>query len=234
MTTTRRQYLRGIGGGSALLVGSAGCLDRDPGDGDGSGGGDGSSDGNGSGDSDGSGDDGLGGDGSDGDGASGTRPTGTGGPGVTIVSVEGLDDLPVSPAVEVVREAATEESPPRLRTVLENASDEAVTVGEGRAVHLEYVRDDSGGLVFLPAHGEFPAEPGCWRLTDTVATTQEYRTFEIDAGATSERLIDLYATPGEDACLPVGEYRFETTVSVGQPGSESGPSGTWTLVILLE
>ena len=211
MTTTRRQYLRGVGGGSALLVGSAGCLGRDPGDGDG-----------------------PNGDGSNGSGANGTRPAGTGGPGVTVVSVDDDGDLPVAPSVEVVREAATESAPPRLRTVLENTSDEAVTVGEGRAVHLEYVRDDSGDLVFLPEAGEFPAEPGCWRLTDTVATTQEYRTFEIDAGATSERSVDLYATPGEDACLPVGEYRFEATVSVGRPGSETGPSGTWSVVILLE
>ncbi|WP_435075398.1 hypothetical protein [Halorubrum sp. HHNYT27] len=216
MVSTRRRYLRGVGVGSALLVGSAGCLGRDPQNGDGPNG------------------DGLNGDGSGGDGANGTRPEGTGGPGVTIVSVDGLDDFPVSPAVEVVREAATESAPPRLRTVLENTSDETVTVGEGRAVHLEYVSDDSGDLVFLPAEGEFPAEPGCWRLTDTVATTQEYRTIDIDAGGSSERLIDLYATPGEDACLPVGEYRFETTVSIGRPDSEAGPSGTWSLTILLE
>jgi len=72
------------------------------------------------------------------------------------------------------------------------------------------VTDDSGALVFLPSDGEFPAEPGCWRLTDGVAVTEEYRTFEIDAGASSRRSVDLYATPGEDACLPVGEYRFET------------------------
>src|SRR6056297_1292682 len=114
MTTTRRQYLRGVGGGSALLVGSAGCLGRDPGDGDG-----------------------PNGDGSNGSGANGTRPAGTGGPGVTVVSVDDDGDLPVSPSVEVVREAATDSAPPRLRTVLENTSDEAVTVGEGRAVHLE-------------------------------------------------------------------------------------------------
>jgi len=82
------------------------------------------------------------------------------------------------------------------------------------------VTDDSGALVFLPSDGEFPAEPGCWRLTDGVAVTEEYRTFEIDAGASSRRSVDLYATPGEDACLPVGEYRFETPISIGEPGSK--------------
>ncbi|EMA64727.1 hypothetical protein [Halorubrum lipolyticum] len=200
MTPTRRRCLRRIGGGSALLVGGAGCLGR----------------------------------GSSGGDAGGTRPSGTGGPGVTVVSVDGTDDLPVVPSVEVVREAATEESPPRLRTVLENTGDERVTVGEGRAVHLEYVSDGSDALVFLPSDGEYPAEPGCWRLTDGVAVTAEYRTFEIDAGASSGRSVDLYATPGEDACLPVGEYRFETPVSIGGPDSEGGPSGQWGLTLLLE
>jgi len=210
MVTTRRRYLSGIGGGSALLVG-AGCLDRDP-----PGGGDGDDGGN------------------DSDGAGGTRPEGTGGPGVTVVSVDADDGLPVVPSVEVVREAATEESPPRIRTVLEITSDESVTVGEGRAVHLEYVYDDTDALVFLPSDGEYPADPGCWRLTDGVAVTEEFRTFEIDAGGSSSRTVDLYATPGEDACLPVGEYRFETPVSIGDPGSDPEPTGRWGLTILLE
>lgn len=119
MYSTRRRYLRGIGGGSALLVGGAGCLGRGSPNGD----------------------------------DNGTRPSGTGGPGITVVSVDGTDDSPVVPSVEIVREAATESSPPRLRTTLENTGDEPVTVGEGRAVHLEYVTDDSGALVFLRATG---------------------------------------------------------------------------------
>lgn len=210
MTTTRRRYLRGVGGWP-LLAGGAGCLGRDPQDGDG-----------------------PNGDGSNGSGANGTRPEGTGGPGVTVVSVDAADGLPVVPSVEVVREAATEESPPRIRTVLENTSDESVTVGEGRAVHLEYVYDDSDALVFLPSDGEFPADPGCWRLTDGVAVTEEFRTFEIDAGGSSSRTVDLYATPGEDVCLPVGEYRFETPVTIGEPGSDPERSGRWSLTVLLE
>ena len=219
MSRTRRRYLGGVGGASALLLG-AGCIGRDgpgsPDDGDGD-----------------DGDDGEG-DGDDGGGEGGTRPEGTGGPGVTVISVEGPDDIPVAASVEVVREAATEESPPRLRTILENTGDESITVGEGRAVHLEYVYDGSNALVFLPSDGEYPAEPGCWRLTDGIAVTEEYRTFEIEAGASSGRTIDLYATPGEDACLPVGEYRFETTVSIGSPGSDPERSGRWSLTVLLE
>lgn len=208
MASTRRRYLRDLGGGPGLLLGgstllgSAGCLGRDPPN-----------------------------DGGDDDE---TRPSGTGGPGVAVVSVDGDDDLPVAPSVDVVREAATESSPPRLRTTLENAGDETVTVGEGRAVHLEHVSDETGALVFLPSEREFPAEPGCWRLTDRVAVDGEYRTFEVEAGASSSRRVDLYGMPGEDACLPVGEYRFETTVSVGEPGSDPEQSGRWSLTVLLE
>jgi hypothetical protein len=210
MVTERRQFLRGLG--TATVVGLAGCS------GDGT-------------------------DGSEGsptttesptDDPGGTRPEGTGGPGVTLVSVDDEVGLPVEPAVEVVREAATEEHPPRFETALSNTSDESVRVGEGRAVHFEYVRDDAEALVLLPPDGEYPAEPGCWRLTDGVAVTEEYRTFEIAAGETSRRPVDLYATPGEDACLPVGEYRFETTLSIVSADAEPESSAQWGFTILLE
>lgn len=230
MTPTRRRYLRGVGvaavGG---LVGVAGCTSVGPG-----GGGTGSE----------GGDDGDAGDqddgglpGSDGNGngdAGGTRPEGTGGPGVSIVAVDDDPALPVEPTVEVVREAATTDHPPRLRVTLANAGDEAVRVGEGRAVHFEYVADASGALVLLPADGSYPAEPDCWRLTDRIATTEEYRTFELGPGASSERLVDLYATPGEDACLPVGEHRFETTISVVGDDAEPESSATWGFAVVLE
>ncbi len=148
----------------------------------------------------------------------GTRPAGTGGPGVSIVSTDDEVDDPVQPTVAVAREAATTDDPPRLRTTPTNTGDGAVTVGEGRAVHFEYVADTAGALRFLPPRtadegADYPAEPGCWRLTEGIAVTEEYRTFGIDPGASSERPVDLYATPGEDARLPVGEYRFETTSS---------------------
>jgi len=79
----------------------------------------------------------------------GTRPSGTGGPGVNIVSTDEGIDLPVRPAVAVVRDAATPDHPPRFRTTLTNTGDEPVTVGEARAIHFEFVTDDSGALVQL-------------------------------------------------------------------------------------
>ncbi|VTT87365.1 hypothetical protein DM2_699 [Halorubrum sp. DM2] len=196
----------GIGGVACL----AGCASDGPGDGDG--------------ESDDSGGD-----------AGGTRPEGTGGPGVSIVSTDGDVGLPVDLGVEVVREAATADHPPRLRTTLTNASDRRVRVGEGRAVHFEYVSDGSGALTFLPVDMEAPAEPDCWRLTDSIAVTEEYRTFELGAGESRSRSIDLYATPADtDACLPVGEYRFETTVSIVSDDAEPQSSAEWGFSVVLE
>jgi hypothetical protein len=215
--STRRRHLREISGlGSAALIGLAGCTGNEPGGSDG--GTDGSATPPGSSPND----------------SGGTRPSGTGGPGVTIVSVDGDLDIPIEPAVERVREAATTEHPPQLRTTLTNTSNQQVGIGEGRAVHFEYVSDTSGALVLLPGGGEYPAEPDCWRLTEGVPVTEEYRTFEIESGGSSSRPVDLYATPDGDACLPVGEYRFETTVSIVSAESEPRSSAQWGFTILLE
>jgi hypothetical protein len=225
MHLTRRRWLRRIGG-PVLLIGLAGTAGEEP-DGD---------------DQESPTPTGTSGElppntngtGACGDATSDTRPAGTGGPGVTLVSVDDCPALPVRPAVEVVREAATPAQPPQLRTRLTNTADESVRVGEGRAVHFEHVTDESGALVLLPAGGEYPADPDCWRLHEGVATTEEYRTFEIEAGEPSSRSVDLYATPDGDGCLPVGEHRFETTVSVVSEAAEPESSAEWGFSILLE
>ena len=220
MTSTRRRYLRGLGdAGVGGAVGLAGCTSVGPGDGDAE-----SEGGNG---------DGL--PGSDGNGdAGGTRPAGTGGSGVSVVAVDDVLSIPIEPTVEVVREAATTDHPSRFRVTLTNASDERVRVSEGRAVRFEHVADERGALVLLPGGEEYPAEPGCWRLTEAVATTEEYRTFEVGPGESSERLVDLYATPGEDDCLPVGEHRFETAISIVGTDAEPASSATWGFAVVLE
>ncbi|ATW87248.1 hypothetical protein halTADL_0435 [Halohasta litchfieldiae] len=211
MDHARRRYLRYFGGtGAVLLGGLAGCTGRSP---------DGlpPSETNGSDNS-----------------AGGTRPEGTGGPGVTLVSTDEDPDIPVQPSVEIVRDTATEDHPPRLRTTLENTSDEPLRVGEGRAVHFEHVTADSGLLTLLPGDGEYPAEADCWRLTELIATTDEYQTFEIDAGDSSSRLVDLYATPDADGCLPVGEHRFESTISIVSDNAEPQSSAEWGFSVILE
>jgi hypothetical protein len=50
----------------------------------------------------------------------------------------------------------------------------------------------------------------------------------------SSRLVDLYATPDVDGCLPVGEYRFETTVSIVSSDAEPESSTTWGFSVSLE
>jgi len=158
MHLTRRRWLRRMGG-PVLLIGLAGTAGEEP-DGD---------------DQESPTPTGTSGElppntngtGACGDATSDTRPAGTGGPGVTLVSVDACPALPVRPAVEVVREAATPEHPPQLRTRLTNTAGESVRVGEGRAVHFEHVTDESGALVLLPAASTRPTPTagGCTRAS---------------------------------------------------------------------
>jgi hypothetical protein len=182
----------------------------------------------------GSGDEPLpGSDGGDGD-AGGTRPRGTGGPGVTLVGTDPAPDLPVEPGVSVLEPVATADHPPALRVTLTNTSDAPITVGEGRAVRFQYVVDDARVLQLLPAEGEYPvAEGNCWRLSEAVATTMEYRTEELAAGETIAAAVELYALPDYDGCLPVGEFRFETRIGAGD-SMESMAQADWGFTVLLE
>lgn len=233
MSPTRRDYLRT---GGLLATGAfAGCLSSAAPTDDGSG--DPETD-----DTDATTDP-LGPDGGEEDPAGGTRPAGTGGPGVTLASVDDAPDLPLVPAVEVAEAVATEEHPPGLRITLTNEGDEPINVGEGRAVVFEHVTDDTGDLILLPPDGDYAAEPGCWRLTEPVATTMEYRILRFAPGESLTRRVDLYGTPGEDACLPVGEHRFESryrvrvgdgNATVGDATPDEGEEATWGFSILLE
>ncbi|SFL56113.1 hypothetical protein SAMN04487950_4220 [Halogranum rubrum] len=173
------------------------------------------------------------------DPSGGTRPAGTGGPGIIVAQTDDETDLPVSHAVEVTKEAATEEYPPQLRVTLTNESDETVQVGEGRAVVFAYVTSESDQLTLLPADGDYPAEAGCWRLTEGIAVTEEYRILTIEAGESVTQLLDVYGTPNGDGCLPVGEHRFETSYTVargedGLAGGDGGEEGSWGFSVLLE
>ncbi|WP_089882235.1 hypothetical protein [Halogeometricum limi] len=165
----------------------------------------------------------------------GTRPRGTGGPGVTIVSRDGDPDAPVRPTVEVTEEAATEEHPPVLTATVTNESDRAVTIGEGRDVVFAYRSDTDDQLILLPTDGDYPAEAGCWRLAEQIAVTEEYRMVTLEPGESTSQELGLYALPGEDACLPVGEYRFESSYAVmDEPDGERQNSFTWGFSVLLE
>jgi hypothetical protein len=165
---------------------------------------------------------------------SGIRPRGTGGPGVTLVGTDPAPDLPVEPAVGVLEPVATEDHPPALRVTLTNTSDAPVAVGEGRAVRFQYVVDDARILQLLPAESEYPvAEGNCWRLSEAVSTTMEYRTEELAPGETVSADVELYALPEYDGCLPVGEFRFETRIGAGD-SMEAMAQADWGFTVLLE
>ncbi|KTG26868.1 hypothetical protein [Haloferax profundi] len=173
------------------------------------------------------------------DPSGGTRPSGTGGPGIVLTSVDSAPDIPIEPTVEVHKDVATDDHPPQLRVTLTNTSDERVEVGEGRAIFFQYVGDDSRDLILLPAGQEYPAEPGCWRLDDPIAVTEEYRIETFEPGESKSALVDLYGAAkedGEDSCLPVGEFRFETTFAVGglTGGDEKRTTATWGFSLSLE
>ncbi len=175
--------------------------------------------------------------GNDTNGSGETRPRGTGGPGITLAGTD-ANDGPLEYRIEVLREAATDDAPPRIRVSVTNPGDTPLVVGEGRAAVFAYVRDVDEQLILLPIDGEYPARAGCWRLTDSIAVTEEYRTFTLDAGETVATDLDLYALPGEDACLPVGEYGFETTYDAAPADegldSEDATGGRWGFRVLLE
>lgn len=171
-----------------------------------------------------------------GDDSAGTRPSGTGGPAVSLASVDPAPDLPLVPAVGMVSSVATAEAPPRLRVTLTNGGDQPLRVGEGREVLFQYVHDDRGALVLLPP-AAYDAAPDCWRLDSPVVTTEEFRILDLAPRGTLIADLELYATgrDGADACLPVGEHRFEATYRVWTDDPEDDETvATWAFTVLLE
>lgn len=154
------------------------------------------------------------------------------------MSLAALDDQPSAPLaidVAVSREAATENHPPGLRVSVTNSRDDAVTVGEARAVVFAYQSSVDGALMLLPAGGDYPADPDCWRLTDGIAVSEEYRTRSLAPGETMAAALSLYATTAveADACLPVGEYRFESQFALN-PGKSDERRFEWGFSVVLE
>jgi hypothetical protein len=180
-------------------------------------------------------DDGLPGDDGTSDPTGGTRPAGTGGPGLTLAAVDDAPALPVTPTVEVTKDVATADHPPQLRVTVTNDGDETIQVGEGRAIVFSYVTSESDQLTLLPAEGDYPAKPDCWRLTEGIAITEEYRTVTLEPGDSVSQLVDVYGAAGGDGCLPVGEHRFESTYTVLRGENDDDPEqARWGFSVLLE
>lgn len=169
-----------------------------------------------------------------GNGSGSTRPSGTGGPGLRLVSTDDQPTGPLEIGVEVTSDTATEEHPPGLRVSVSNTGDEPVEVGEGRAIVFQYQYSTADALMLLPVGYGAPAEPGCWRLTEGIPVTEEYRIETLEPGASLTADLSLYASPQspEGTCLPVGEFRFESTYTV-DPGGD-GRQFTWGFTVGLE
>ncbi|WP_254543833.1 hypothetical protein [Halomarina pelagica] len=202
-----------LGLGATTLAGVlAGCLSRPSGaaGGDGGGGGDGNDSGTR--------------DGTDGEPSGDAPPTDAPRAAVSLAGVDDPPDLPVRPAVEVLHADATDERPPRLRVTLTNEADHAVEVGEGRAVLFEYVGSSDRRLVLLPGPADrYEAiRSGCWTLAEPIAVTAEYRLLALDAGESISRDLGVWGAADRDgggdadACLPTGEFRFESAYAVAR------------------
>jgi hypothetical protein len=148
-----------------------------------------------------------------------------------------MDSQPAGPLridVQITNDTATTEQPPKLNVTVTNTGDEAVTVGEARAVVFEYQHSKGNALMLLPEAFEAPSEPDCWRLTEPIAITQEYRTERLDPGASMASDLSLYASAQTPAgtCLPVGEHRFESSYAL-TPGDDQQQL-TWGFSVLFE
>jgi hypothetical protein len=165
---------------------------------------------------------------------------------VTVASVDDAPDLPVRPRVSLADPFLTSGSPPALRIDVENPTDEAVTVGEYRAVVFQYVHSADRGYLLLPlserstegdpdrVRGDYEVtDEGCFQLTEPIAVTMEYGTVEIPAGGTLTAYVGLYVAPDADDCPPVGEHRFEANYSVA-PLADDGDDERWGFSLSVE
>ncbi|MEF8858213.1 MAG: hypothetical protein V5A38_04725 [Halolamina sp.] len=163
-----------------------------------------------------------------------SSPDGDGGPGIRLESVDDQPDGPLAIEVAVTREAATEERPPGLRVSVTNTGNETVDVGEARAVVFAYRYSENGTLMLLPDGGDYPAEPGCWRLTEGIGVSEEYRIRTLAPGESMTSALSLYATTEvpENDCLPTGEHRFESRYTLNPVDGDQ--QFRWGFTVALE
>jgi hypothetical protein len=167
----------------------------------------------------------------------GTTPT------QRMVSVSGRDeppDLPVHPSVEVVQPLSSDAGPPELVASVANTADHPIEVGEERAIVFAYVSsEDRPGLTLVPTTDEpEPVEPGCWRLADAIAIPEYYGIVTLAPGEATERQLGVWASSDGGACLPTGEFRFQTQYAGARDRSEGVEdqewSGRWGFTVSVE
>lgn len=166
---------------------------------------------------------------------------------VAITSVDKPPNLPIRPRVSLADPFLTSGSPPALRVDVENPTNEAVTVGEYRAVVFQYVRSEDGAYFLLPlserstegepdrVRGDYEVtDEGCFKLVNPVAVTMEYGTVEIPAGGTLTAFVGLYVSPDAYDCTPVGDHRFTTSYSVAPLADDAKEPIRWGFSLSVE
>ncbi len=156
-----------------------------------------------------------------------------GGNRIVLVNTDSIPLIDAQPSVEVSSSQITETSPGILTATVTNMSDGRITVGEERAIVFAYVQSEqTPGIQLLPEPAsQYPAtHPGCWRLSSGIAIAEYYGMVELSQGESVSSNLGVWALPEvRDACVPVGEYRFETQLSVWEGNEINGPeeSATW-------
>lgn len=166
----------------------------------------------------------------------------------TIASVDDAPDIPVRPRVSLADPFLTSGGPPALRIDVENPTNEAVTVGEYRAVVFQYVNSEDRAYLLLPlserstdgepdrVRGDYEVtDEGCFKLADPLAITMEYGTVEIPAGGALTAFVGLYVSPDAYDCTPVGDHRFETSYNVApMADDDDGEPARWGFTLAVE
>jgi hypothetical protein len=159
---------------------------------------------------------------------------------VSIASQMAQPDAPVAYDVALVRATATGESPARLRVSITNPRDQPIVLGEERDVRFHHIPSDDSALYLYPASDEGwggPVEPGCWRLTDTVAVADYYGTITLEAGETMTAEADIYGHPAlpDGDCLPTGQFHVATRGVVGDSvdSLDDGTDYSWGFTLRL-
>lgn len=163
-----------------------------------------------------------------------------GGKRIVLLDTDRIPLIATQPSVEVTSPQITESSPGILSASVTNMSDGTILVGEERAIVFAYVvSGQSPGLQLLPepASQYSATHPGCWRLSSGIAIAEYYGTVELAQGESLSANLGVWALPEvQDACVPVGEYRFETqfTLWEGKELNEPEESATWGFTLAVQ
>lgn len=151
----------------------------------------------------------------------------------------------LSPVGTVVRQFSGEH-PALVRLGLRNETDRKTTVHTGPTLPFPPVlndEDDPHGMYLVPEdeHGllhnrdddsVIPDAPtdGCWRPAATFGLGGSLVGFSLSAGESHEDRYVVLAPANSSECLPVGDYRFASTMHV----DETGNTFQWELTVTVQ